>query len=222
MHVEPQLSMATQSLTAGAGTVVAAARARREAGRVHASARCMVVVVLVLFCMGVALPAAGQSLGEVARREAERRKTVKAPVRVYTNDSLQPTSEAPPPPPAATPAAEPASGGKPDAAQAAAAAPAAPDPKKDPEYWRKRITDARTQRDRNAFLMTALQTRIDSLWADFTARDDPAQRSIIGSERDRAVAELERMKKDQADFDKQIADIEEEARRANVPPGWIR
>ena len=30
------------------------------------------------------------------------------------------------------------------------------------------------------------------------------------------------MKKDQVELEKKIADIEEEARRANVPPGWLR
>ena len=84
------------------------------------------------------------------------------------------------------------------------------------------MADLRSQRDRNAFMMEAVQSRINALWADFTARDDPAQRAVIASDRQRALAELERMKKDQESFDKQIADLQEEARRANIPPGWLR
>jgi hypothetical protein len=34
--------------------------------------------------------------------------------------------------------------------------------------------------------------------------------------------ELERLTKDQQDLDKRITAIEEEARRAGVPPGWLR
>jgi hypothetical protein len=71
-------------------------------------------------------------------------------------------------------------------------------------------------------MMEAVQSRINALWADFTARDDPAQRAVIASDRQKALAELERMKQDQESFDKQIADLQEEARRANIPPGWIR
>jgi hypothetical protein len=84
------------------------------------------------------------------------------------------------------------------------------------------MADARLQRDRNAFLMEAVQSRINALTADFTAWDDPYQRARIGEDRQRAIAELGRMTQEQAAIEKQIADIEEEARRANVPAGWIR
>jgi hypothetical protein len=194
--------------------------------------------VRIVTILGLALAAwlgahvaVGQSLGEVARREAERRKAVAGSVKVYTNDNVRP---APAPAPESTPApstpapeAAPGQPARPGGAQAAAepageGTRAAKDPKDDPEYWRKRMTDLRSQRDRNAFMMEAVQSRINALWADFTARDDPAQRAVIASDRQRALAELERMKKDQESFDKQITDLEEEARRANIPPGWIR
>src|SRR5262252_970008 len=38
--------------------------------------------------LGTARPARGQSLGDVARKEEERRKDVKAPAKVYTNKDL--------------------------------------------------------------------------------------------------------------------------------------
>jgi hypothetical protein len=57
---------------------------------------------------------------------------------------------------------------------------------------------------------------------DFSARDDPAQRAQIGAARDKALAELDRLRIAIADGTKAIADLEEEARRANVPPGWLR
>jgi hypothetical protein len=184
------------------------------------STRARVVAVLVLVASACWMdgPSAGQSLGEVARREAERRKVVKGQATVFTNESLRTSSgEAPAPapaPPAAAPADKPAP-------QAPAAEPA-PDPKQQPEYWRKRIGDARAQHARNTVLMEALQSRINALWADFTARDDPAQRAVIASDRQRALAELERMTKERADLDKEIENIQEEARRANIPPGWLR
>jgi len=39
---------------------------------------------------------------------------------------------------------------------------------------------------------------------------------------ERLVQELERLKKEIQQQTKAIADIEEEARRAGVPPGWLR
>jgi len=183
----------------------------------------VVLVAAGAICVSV-LSASAQSLGEVARLEAARRKAVKAPVQVVTNDNLKNV------PPAGPPAAPGEAGAQPTP-PAAGAAPAeaapekpaeAPDPTKDPEYWRKRIADARQARDRNSFLMEAVQSRINALTTDFYARDDPYQRAQIELERQRSLAELDRMKKDQVELEKKIADIEEEARRANVPPGWLR
>ncbi len=70
--------------------------------------------------------------------------------------------------------------------------------------------------------MESVQSRINALTNDFYARDDPFQRAKIGDERQKTLAELERMKREQETLDKQVADLEEEARRANVPPGWLR
>jgi hypothetical protein len=190
--------------------------------------RARVVVVAAAAVIASVLSAGAQSLAEVARQEAARRKDAKAPVRVITNDNLKIV------PPAAPPAAPGEAGAQPAVPAGAAPGEAAeekaaeekaaetPDPAKDPEYWRKRITDARQARDRNAFLLEAVQSRINALTTDFYARDDPYQREQLGLERQKTLAELERMKRHQADLEKAIADIEEEARRANVPPGWLR
>lgn len=191
----------------------------------HQTAR--VVLVAAAALVASALAAGAQSLADVARQEAARRNDVKAPVKVFTNDNLKVVPPAAPPPAPAGEAGQPA---PPDAAaQAGAAGEKAPeraqepqDQTKDPEYWRKRMSDARQARDRNAFLVEAVQSRINALTNDFYARDDPYQREQIGLERQKALAEFDRMKKHQAELEKAIADIEEEARRANVPAGWLR
>jgi hypothetical protein len=185
-------------------------------------ARAIVIAVLGVAACGVAVPSSAQSLGAAAQKEASRRKAVKGPVKVFTNDSLRPAStEAVPTPPGDPSQAAPEGAATPPQA-APAQEPPAPDPLKDPEYWRKRMADARLQRDRNAFLMESVQSRINALTTDFSARDDPYQRAKIAEERQHSIAELERMKQEQSAIEKQIADIEEEARRANVPAGWIR
>jgi hypothetical protein len=63
-----------------------------------------------------------------------------------------------------------------------------------------------------------MQTRINSLNADFVNRDDPAQRAVIERDRQKALAELGRLKQGVLDTKKAIADLEEEARRAGVRP----
>jgi hypothetical protein len=68
----------------------------------------------------------------------------------------------------------------------------------------------------------ALQSQLNGLTTDFVNRDDPAQRQQIANKRDGALAELERVKKEIAAQTKAISDIQDEARRAGVPAGWVR
>jgi hypothetical protein len=82
--------------------------------------------------------------------------------------------------------------------------------------------EARSQLDRLKMFAEALQSRINALQTDFVNRDDPAQKAVIDADRTKALAELERTKKDIDDATKKIAGIEDEARKAGVPVGWLR
>ena len=161
-----------------------------------------------------------KSLADVAKAEEARRTAVQKPSKVYTNGSLK-TDAAPsvdvPPAPAgnASPAAP--------ATNATPGAPVAPKPElKDEAYWSGRMKDAREKVSRNQLFADSLQTRINSLWTDFVSRDDPAQKAKLEQDRKAALAELERVKKELDDQAKAITAIEDEARRAGVPPGWLR
>ena len=161
-------------------------------------------------------------LADVARAEEARRKEVRKPSRVLTNNSLTPDISkgiAEPPSAASTGGAN-ASPSNTTPGGPAAAAPAGP--AKDQTYWAGRIKTAREQLARTQIFMDSLQTRINSLTTDFVNRDDPAQRAKIETDRQQALAELERVKKELADQTKAITAIEDEARRAGVPPGWLR
>jgi hypothetical protein len=178
--------------------------------------------------LGVGVPAARAqsqpSLADVARQEAERRKAVKAPTKVYTNDDVKKMAPA-----TLTTAARTQ---KPESAAASTDAEAGPadasgeraadEPAKDEAYWRKRMTDATEQLQRSRLFAEALQSRINGLTTDFVNRDDPAQREVVARQREEALAELDRVNREIAALTKSIADIEDEARRASVPPGWLR
>ena len=180
--------------------------------------------VVVVSLAGAARPVWAQSLGDLSKQEEARQKNIKSPAKVYTNKDLNA-------PPSATPA-EPA----PPAAPAAPAAAAAGDknkdkdkdaakdagPTKDQKYWseRKKQLDAKLERDK--VLADAMQSRINGLNTDFAARSDPAQRAQIERDRQRAVAELDGLQKAIKADQKALTDFDEEARKASVPPGWIR
>jgi hypothetical protein len=181
-----------------------------------------IFIAAVVAVVAVAVPARAQSLGELAQKEADRRKAMGAPAKpapkkVFTKDDIKET----PPPPATQAAQGDAAKPKDEAKAKEDAAKPAPDDKGE-EYWRARMGNAREELRRNEIFREALQTRINSLTADYSSRDDPAQRARIGDDRQKALAEFDRVTKAIEDGKKQIADIEEEARRANVPPGWIR
>lgn len=188
--------------------------------------------VAALVFIGVANVAAAQSLGDVAKKEEQRRKTVKSSGKVYTNDELKrdPTPSVPAsastgttstPSASSTPAPAPASSGnnagKDDSANKDGSA-----DKSDEKTWRKRITNARESLQRSQAFADALQSQLNALSTDFVNRDDPIQRQQIAKQRDGVVAELDRVKKEVAAQTKAISDIQEEARRANVPAGWVR
>ena len=179
------------------------------------------LIAVLAVTLAAATSASAQSLADLARKEESRRKQVKQSSRVITNKDLRPSDNPTPPPPAA---AAPAPAPGPDAPPAAKS-PADVDEEKakeDQQAWRQKMADARLALERNQMYADALQSKINALWADFTARDDPAQRAQIELERKRALAEQERVKAEIETQKKAIADIEEEARKAGVPPGWIR
>ncbi|MGE4055469.1 MAG: hypothetical protein AB7F99_11785, partial [Vicinamibacterales bacterium] len=93
---------------------------------------------------------------------------------------------------------------------------------KDRAYWNGRMASLRETLARNQILAEALQSRVNALTTDFVNRDDPLQRAAIAADRDRAVAELERLRKQLAADEEAISDLQTEARRANVPAGWLR
>jgi hypothetical protein len=186
--------------------------------------RALFAIVLLVTGAGWAQ---AQSLADVARTEAARRKTVDAPAKVYTNDDLRSDftkPESAPPAPAGAPAASaPASErSDPSAAAPPAAGGAAKGPAHDQAYWSGRMADARGKVERSQAFAQALQNRIDMLWTDFVNRGDPVQQRAIEQERNKALAELERLKKEIDENQKALTALEDEARREGVPPGWLR
>jgi hypothetical protein len=182
-----------------------------------------IVALLVVVSGAQGAYAQPPSLAEIARKEQERRKAQKEPTKVLTNKDL-PESAQKPQAPAAKAATEPAAAGekKPDSAAGDKPAEEAPTEERTEEWWRTRMTDAREKLRQNEMFAEALQSRVDALRRDFLNRDNPVQRARVGEEREKALAELNRVKEEVEATKKQIAAIEEEARKAGVPPGWLR
>jgi hypothetical protein len=171
-------------------------------------------VVAGVLVAGVASSGA-QSLADVARKEEARRKKVAAPTKVYTDADVQkyaPTTSA------AQTAASTVTGldgnGKP--VGAAAVAEGLPP---DEAGWRARLQNARDGIDRNRLLLSALEQQQARSSARRTGTADGEAPADDGSGR---AAEIKRLKAEMDTFRATLANAEEDARRAGVPPGWVR
>ena len=88
--------------------------------------------------------------------------------------------------------------------------------------WRRRVTDTRDALSRAQTFADALQSRINVLAADFVNRDDPIQRDQVAADRQAALTELDRVRQEIQEHEEMLTTIQEEARRAGVPAGWVR
>ena len=205
----------------------------------------------ILSCVVTASPVLSAQLGDIARKEAERRKTVQSSGKTYTNDNIKPDPSPSVAPSSDAPAAGSSSSSASDksadksAADKAASdkagdksaddksagdktdkpAPVSTDPverKKEEAQWRERIQNERDLLDRSKSFAEALQSRINALNTDFVNRDDPQQRAKIAADRDKALSDLDRTKKEIDEHTKNITKIQEDARRAGAPAGWVR
>jgi hypothetical protein len=195
----------------------------------------LATILTGLIILGTATALCAQSLGDVARKEEERRKHQAPAGKVYTNkdlESVPPSSVTPAPPDTKTSDTDKSKDGKTaDAADKTKDGVAKDGTAKDAKdkgdpkgqaYWSGRRRALQDALDRDTTYQDALQSRINALNTDFVNRDDPVQRSTIDRDRQKALAELTRLKKQIQDDRQAIADLEEEARRAGVPPGWLR
>ena len=199
----------------------------------------LTTAILLALAWAATETATAQSLVEVARQERLRREALARragpdapPPRVYTDADLihsglltmrigdEETDAGTEAATAPAAAEAPAAAGTP-AAETPAAAAGTP-PAGDEQRWRGRMAEARLAVERAERRAAELQTRADRLWADFTARDDPAQRAAIEQERLAALAELEETRTEADALARAVDDLRDEARRADVPPGWLR
>ena len=173
----------------------------------------MAIVVTVLIWLNTP----PTSLADASRREALRRQLMPKATRALTDQDVDQVPARPLPQLPQVPEAP--------AAVAATAAPErteASPVQHDETWWRERMASARKALDRDRLLAESLQSRINALTTAWSGRDDPVQRQQLSQQRVRTIAELDAMKEKIASGERAIAEIEDDARRENALPGWIR
>jgi len=194
--------------------------------------------VLVLgLITGVCTAAFGQSLAELAKKTAEQRNANKAgeqktsdtsaqssPKKVYTNKDLkdEPASLTVAGSAPAPPADKPSSTAKAEPDEITRAAEYRQTAKKDEAYWKARMRDLQSALDTDQIRLAAMESRVASLSADLNLSGIVTERLALRREREEAATEVARLKAAVLADTKAISTAEEEARRASVPPGWLR
>jgi hypothetical protein len=93
---------------------------------------------------------------------------------------------------------------------------------RDEAWWRARVAAIREAILNGEQRVTALESEIARLDTEAIARDDPAQQATLRQQAIETRGELDRVRAGVAATHGELADVLEEARRLNVPPGWLR
>jgi len=161
------------------------------------------------------LPATGQSLAEIAAKEKKRRTGHAA--KTYSNRDLENMSKSPSPSPAEAEAEEKKTEAEPAPTDTASA---------DEATWRARARGLREGVERAERRKADLQAELDTLSADIQPNPADLRDPSRLQKREAAKAELRQKIEDAQKAlelaKKAVADLEEEARRQRVPPGWLR
>jgi hypothetical protein len=184
--------------------------------------RHLVGIATTLAVLACVSPAAAQSLGEIAKREADRRKQTAAG-RLYTNSDVRPEAkpsvvQTPVAVAASLTAAAPEPAQPEDKGSAAAAgttadaAPVRAKEHRDETYWRTRARELRGHIQRLRDDVTAIETRQLEL----------GEQPDAAPEYEVATDALTKLRRNLDSFTGELARFEERARAANVPAEWIR
>jgi septal ring factor EnvC (AmiA/AmiB activator) len=149
-----------------------------------------------------------KSLAAAATREAIRRQVVGPSVGFYNNDTLASDRENVAEPAAPVQSVTPALTGAVE--------------RRDESWWRERVEEVRKHITTDGERISALELEIPRLDEQAISRDDPAQQATLRREANDARSELETLRTRAASRRRELSALLEEARRQDVPPGWLR
>ena len=173
-------------------------------------------IVAGVLVVGV-VSSSAQSLADVARKEETRRNNIKAPAKVYTDADVEKFA------PVTASAQQAATTVTPLDAKGAPiqGGTSADGLPTDEAGWRARMQNARDGLDRDKLLLSALEQQAMRAAIRKTAGGGEASEEG-GTDVTARAAEIKRLKAQMDANSAVLANAEEDARRAGVPPGWVR
>jgi hypothetical protein len=96
------------------------------------------------------------------------------------------------------------------------------DEKKQPDFWKKQQTDLETRIAQLKENIASEQSELNKLWSDFYIKNIPAEQNAIKVQISQLTNQIEQNKLFLSQSETQLADLYEKARKAGIPPGWLR
>ena len=188
----------------------------------------VVMVAMVASYLGMmVVPAAGQTLPDVAQQEAERRKTIESG-RSFSNEDLRPERPAPEsaivaPTSAGSTAASNAADEATDAdSSAEKGVPVKAREKRDEQYWRTRTADYDKRLTRIRHDIAAMQGRLSTIDEKRDAARTDRERQLLQRERAEVTSVLAEFRRNLGFLESEHDGYQEWAASKDVEPDWVR
>jgi hypothetical protein len=181
----------------------------------------------LVLLVAVPVVVGAQSLGEIAKREEEKKKkSSKPPAKVYTEEDLKKARESGSGTVNVLPEIPGSSGAAASQRPSGDGAPAGGEGGgiRDEKYWRAEAARRRDAIKVAESKVQMLEAQVAGLRSDMspTNTQDPNRLQNQDRELRQALDNLEAARHDLDAARQSLANLDDEARRAGVPPGWVR
>jgi len=93
---------------------------------------------------------------------------------------------------------------------------------KQPDFWKKQQTDLEERIAKLTAEIESGQTDLNKLWSDFYIKNVASEQEAIRAQIAQLTTQIEQKKLFLDQSQTQLDDLSERARKAGVPPGWLR
>jgi len=166
--------------------------------------------------------ATGDPVADAARKAREQKKVAPKPKKVFTDDDVKP-AEQPAPAPASSEATANPDAAKSEKPQAAVPSPAESENPNSEKAWRKRFAEQRKKISDAELELDVLQRELQK--SDVQYYSDPQKamkEQYARTEINEKTAKIEAKKKQIADLQQQLSNLEDQLRASGGDPGWAR
>jgi hypothetical protein len=96
------------------------------------------------------------------------------------------------------------------------------DEKKQPDFWKKQQIDLETRIAQLKEEINVGQSELNKSWSDFYVKNIAAEQNAIKVQISQITNQIEQKKLSLSQAEMQLEELYENARKAGVPPGWLR